>query len=89
MNSWPAKFISRCTICKNQIDLYEPITRWDQAYAHWRCTRGVKKPRSTPREPVPEWKPDGLDLARAQYHRYKVKKDFAIVPTARPEHTPE
>lgn len=69
MNSFPAKFTGHCKICRDQIQRLEPITRWDKGYAHWRCTRGVKKPRLTPQK-ILNWRSDGLELAREQVARY-------------------
>jgi hypothetical protein len=70
MNSFPAKFNGWCKICDDQISRHEPITRWDRGYAHWRCTRGTKKPRPVPRKQILSWRSDGLELAREQVARY-------------------
>ena len=69
-----------------------PKRTWRQREeARWAAKSGpvtIIRPANNAKDVPPGWKLDGLDLARAQYHRYKVRKNFKIIPTDHPEHTP-
>ena len=62
------------------------MSRWKKIEeARWAARSGpvtiVRPARGKP-VPDPEWKLDGLDLARAQYTRYKIKPKITIAPTS-------
>ena len=77
-----------CEVCDDRIELDELITRFDQGYAHQGCSSGTWDLTPLPRKPLPpDWRPDGLELAREQVARYAALPTRKSWPAQRPPTT--